>query len=268
MPAHDHLDFDGRVAIVTGAGSPTGIGFATALMLGKLGAAVVVGGTTPRIHERAAELQAAGVDAIGLCGDLTEPAAATELAASAVGKWGRIDVLVNNAGMVSAAAPSIESGFVRDMSLATWHRGLARNMDTAFLMTGAVEPVMQKQRYGRILMVSSITGPVMAIKGEIAYAAAKAGLTGLVRALAVDLAPSGITVNAVAPGWIATGSQTDDEHREGLQTPAGRSGTPDEVASAIVWLTSSRASYITGQCVIIDGGNSIAEQRVTPNSLS
>lgn len=267
MTTQDYLDFKGRVAIVTGAGSPTGIGFATALTLGKLGAAVVVGGTTDRIHDRAAELQAAGVDAIGFSGDLTESAVATDLAASAMSRWGRIDALVNNAGMVSAARPSFESGSVRDMTLATWHKGLARNLDTAFLMTGAVTPFMLERGYGRILMVSSITGPVMAIKGDIAYAAAKAGLTGLVRALAVDLADSGITVNAVAPGWIATGSQTSQEFQEGLRTPVGRSGTPTEVASAIVWLISSGASYITGQCVNIDGGNSIAEQRVAPDPL-
>lgn len=263
---HDFLDFAGRVAVVTGAGSPTGIGFATAVLLGKLGAAVVVGGTTTRIDARVADLRGAGVDAIGFCGDLTDPASAPALASSAIQRWGRIDVLVNNAGMVSAAEPHFESGTVRDMTLQTWRHGMARNLDTAFLMTAAVEPFMQERRYGRILMVASITGPVMAMRSDIAYAAAKSGLTGLVRALAVDLAGSGITVNAIAPGWIATGSQTSDEQHQGLHTPVGRSGTPEEVASAIVWLTSAGASYITGQCVVIDGGNSIAEQRAVPHS--
>jgi 3-oxoacyl-[acyl-carrier protein] reductase len=262
----DILDFAGRVAVITGAGSPTGIGFATADLLGKLGAAVAIGGTTPRIEARVKDLQAAGVDAIGFCGDLTVPASATALASSAMSRWGRIDVLVNNAGMVSAAQPEFESGGVRDMTLPMWRQGMARNLETAFLMTAAVEPFMQERNYGRILMVASITGPVMAMRSDIVYAAAKAGLTGLVRALAVDLAGSGITVNAVAPGWISTGSQTIDERREGVHTPIGRSGTPEEVASAIVWLTSSSASYVTGQCLNIDGGNSIAEQRAVPGS--
>ena len=110
-------------------------------------------------------------------------------------------------------------------------------------------------------MVTSVTGAVMAMKNEVSYAAAKAGLTGLMKALALDEAPGGLTVNAVAPGWIATASQTDAEVREGLVTPIGRSGTPEEVAAAIAFLASPAASYITGQTLVVDGGNSIAEER-------
>jgi 3-oxoacyl-[acyl-carrier protein] reductase len=110
-------------------------------------------------------------------------------------------------------------------------------------------------------MVTSVTGPVMAMKNEVSYAAAKAGLTGLMKALALDEAPHGITVNAVAPGWIATGSQTTLEKQEGTHTPMGRSGTPEEIATALAWLASPGASYITGQTLVIDGGNSIAEER-------
>ena len=112
-----------------------------------------------------------------------------------------------------------------------------------------------------MVFVASVTGPVMAMNGEPAYAAAKAGLIGLARALAVDSAAHGVTVNAVAPGWISTGSQTPFEHAQGLSTPVGRSARPDEVASAIGWLCSPGASYVTGQCLVIDGGNSIAEER-------
>ena len=101
----------------------------------------------------------------------------------------------------------------------------------------------------------------MAMRGEVGYAAAKAGLVGLVRALAVDAAGSGVTVNAVAPGWIATDSQTVAERAEGRRTPMGRSGTPEEVAGLVAYLCTPSAAYVTGQCLVVDGGNSVAEER-------
>jgi 3-oxoacyl-[acyl-carrier protein] reductase len=101
----------------------------------------------------------------------------------------------------------------------------------------------------------------MAMRDDAAYAAAKAATVGLTRSLAVDLAPVGITANAVAPGWIATGSQTDDERREGEVTPMGRSGTAEEIAWPVAWLCTPGAAYLTGQCLVVDGGNSVAEQR-------
>jgi 3-oxoacyl-[acyl-carrier protein] reductase len=254
-------DFTGQVAIITGSGSPTGIGYATAEILGGLGCAVVLGGTTDRVQERADRLRRNGVDAIGVVGDLTRPEDCITLVRAALQRGARIDVLVNNAGMISTARPISESGTIEQMSEPTWHQGLQRNLDPAFLVTQATVPTMLAQAYGRIVMVSSVTGPVMAMTADIAYATAKAGLVGLTRALAVDLASSGITVNAVAPGWIATGSQTQQEHAQGLHTPLGRSGTPAEVAAAIIALSAPGASYITGQCLVVDGGNSIAEQR-------
>jgi 3-oxoacyl-[acyl-carrier protein] reductase len=257
------FDLSGRVAVVTGAGSPTGIGFASARLLGALGAAVAVTSTTARIDERVAELRADGVDAIGLAGDLTDEAFAPRIVDEVLGRWGRLDVLVNNAGMVSEAEPEFESGSI-GMPLATWHKSLQRNLDTAFLMTRAAVPAMRDGGWGRVVMVASVTGPVMAMVGDLAYATSKAGMVGLTRALARDLAGSGVTVNAVAPGWIATGSQTPHEHLQGLATPVGRSAEPAEVAATVAWFATPGASYVTGQCLTVDGGNSIVEERATP----
>jgi len=264
MPIPAAFDLSGRVAVVTGAGGPDGIGFATARLLAELGAAVMISATTARIQDRVSELRSAGFDAAGVAGDLTDPAGAPGLVSAALDRWGRLDIVVNNAGMISAAVPVFESGTVESMDLATWQAALARNLTTAFLVTKAALPAMQSRGWGRIVMVASVTGPVMAIRADVGYATAKAGMVGLTRAAAVDTAAHGITINAVAPGWIATGSQTPQEHDEGLATPAGRSGSPDEIAAAIAWLASPGASYITGQYLVIDGGNSIAEQRATP----
>lgn len=255
------LDLTGRVAVVTGAGSPTGIGFAVCRRLGELGAAVALTATTERIHDRVRELQEARIDAMGLVADLTEPTAAEGVVATAVDRWERLDILVNNAGMVSVNDRDAMSGGVDGLPYEDWQHSLRRNLDTAFLMTRAAVPTMRSGGWGRVVMVSSVTGPVMAMRADAAYATAKAAMVGLVRSLAVDLAVGGITANAVAPGWIATGSQTDDEVTEGHTTPMRRSGTPDEIAWPVAWLCTPGAAYLTGQCLVVDGGNSVAEER-------
>jgi 3-oxoacyl-[acyl-carrier protein] reductase len=254
------FDLTGRVALVTGAGSETGIGFATARLLAQLGATVCVSATSDRIHDRVQQLAADGRPALGFVADLTDSAQAKSLVRACQAEAGRLDVVVNNAGWTSVTDPAT-SGDVVDTDDATWHAGIARNLDSAFFVSRAALPAMLETRFGRVVNVASITGPLMAMRGEAVYGAAKAGMVGLTRSLAVEVADRGVTVNAVCPGWIATGSQTEHERRQGERTPLRRSASPEEVASAVAWLATPGASYTTGQCLVVDGGNSVAEER-------
>jgi 3-oxoacyl-[acyl-carrier protein] reductase len=249
-----------QVAIITGAGSPGGIGFACAKALAADGAHVVIASTTDRINDRVAELEALGYAASGFVGDLMEDGVPEQLAAAAIAVADRIDICVNNAGMIALGIEP-RSRATTDVSADEWADSLHRNLTTCFNVTRACIAPMRARHYGRIVNVASTSGPVQAFLGDPGYHAAKAGMIGLTRAVALEVAGAGITVNAVSPGWIATGAQLTIEHTAGSYTPLGRSGTPDEVAAAVRFLADPTASFITAQQIVVDGGNSLPEDR-------
>ncbi|WP_211116584.1 SDR family NAD(P)-dependent oxidoreductase [Glycomyces buryatensis] len=241
----------GKVALVTGAGANDGIGYAIATRLRLAGATVAIVSTTKRIHERAGE-----IDGIGFVADLTDEAEVGGLADAVAEAVGEVDIVVNNAGLTSKTDPAVVKP-VAQLSYQDWQTELARNLDTAFLVSRAFVQGMAERGWGRIVNIAATIGTVNAVPAEAAYAAAKAGVTGLTKALATEVVADGVTVNAVAPGLIRTGSSTVLELQKGLDGPMGRPGTPEEVAAAAVFFCAPSASFVTGQTLVVDGGASI-----------
>ena len=256
----DKNRFVNRTALITGAGSAEGIGFATAGIFAKSGARIAITSTTDRIYDRCRDLEKKGPSVKAYVADLMDRAQVKQLAESLVGDFGGIDILVNNAGMVQVGKEEDFFELVNQPPEA-WDESIDRNLTTCFNITHALLPQMIKNNYGRIVNVSSVTGPFVSNPGAAAYGAAKSAMIGMSRSLAIEVARYGITVNNVAPGWIATGSSTEEERIAGENTPMRRCGTPDEVGDLIAFLASDESTYITGQVMVIDGGNTIQEYK-------
>jgi 3-oxoacyl-[acyl-carrier protein] reductase len=246
---------DERVAIVTGAADGVGLGIAR--VLAAEGAAVVVADVDAEGAAAAArELCESGGRALEAVVDVTEADAVSAVATAALDRFGRIDILVANAGIYPAAE-------IEAITDELWHRVVDVNVKGALNAIKACLPAMREQRYGRIVLTSSITGPLVGVPGLAHYGATKAALLGLMRSAALEVAPHGITINAVLPGNVLTPgiAHWDDEFRARVAgaIPLGRLAQPEEVGWAVRVLASEELAYVTGQTLVIDGGQVLPE---------
>jgi 3-oxoacyl-[acyl-carrier protein] reductase len=242
-------DLQGRIALVTGASQ--GIGRACALELARAGAAVALAARNQaRLADVAAEIEGAGGHAIPFTIDLGHEDSIKAGATAILDRFGKVEILVNNAGIT-------RDTLVLRMKRADWDDVLSTNLTGAFLLTQALLGPMLRNRWGRILNISSVVGRT-GQAGQVNYAAAKAGIIGLTRALAREVASRGITVNAVAPGYIETSmtAELDEKQRAAMiaAIPLGRPGTDLEIAQSVAFLASDAAAYITGHVLDVNGG--------------
>ena len=242
------VDLKGKVAIVTGAGH--GIGREIALSLARNGAEVVVTDVTDAIFEVGKQIEALGSKALPIKCDVTDFEQAQDVEEKVVGKYERIDILVNNAGIYPQKA-------FLDMTADDWNKVLRINLNGVFHCTKAVIPKMVKQKYGKIVSIASIAGAVVGFQNLAHYSASKAAIAGFTKSLALEVAQYGINVNAVAPGPIDVGDvavNTEMYQQIIKAIPVGRMGRPIDIANLVVFLVSDESNFITGQCIVSDGG--------------
>jgi 3-oxoacyl-[acyl-carrier protein] reductase len=243
------VNLQGRIALVTGASQ--GIGRAVALELARAGALVAVAARNEaRLAEVVAEIEAAGGQAGAFALDVASEESIKAGAKAVIERFAKVEILVNNAGIT-------RDGLVMAMKRADWDEVLGTNLTGAFLLTQALLRPMLKNRWGRIINISSVVGRT-GQGGQVNYAASKAGLIGMTRSLAREVASRGITVNAVAPGYIETAmtSKLDEKQRTAIMAtiPLGRAGTEVEIAESVSFLASESAGYITGHVLDVNGG--------------
>lgn len=255
-PKRQELDFHGKTVIVTGAAS--GIGAAIARRFAGNGAAVLVADRDAEGADRlAADLCGAGLRAAGFAADLSDEAQTGLIVERAEADFGGVDIIVHNAAYFPLTP-------FADVDRALLEKTFAVNVWAAFRLLRDALPGFARRGGGRMLVTSSVTGPRVAYPGLSHYAASKAAVNGFIRAAALEVAAHGVTVNGVEPGMIRTPAQTnlgDAGHTERLRQriPLGRLGEPDDIASAMLFLASEHASYITGQTIIVDGGALLPE---------
>jgi 3-oxoacyl-[acyl-carrier protein] reductase len=249
------MDFTGKVAIVTGSGR--GIGKAIAMKLAENGATVVINdvGDSAPAEQTAAEIKNLNRQAMAIMADVSSSADVAKMVETAIAAYGKVDILVNNAGIT-------RDQLTMKMTDEEWDKVLAIDLKSVFLCTRAVLRPMLKQRSGRIISMSSVVG-IIGNAGQANYAAAKAGIIGFTKTIAKEVASRGITVNAVAPGFIDTPMTQvlPEERKQALMNniPLGYLGTPRDIAETVAFLASEEARYITGQVISVDGGISLGK---------
>lgn len=243
------VDFTGEVVLVTGASR--GIGRAIAVTFAQAGAKVALAArSADRLGEVAGEVMAAGGEALELATDVAVKLQVDQAVERVVTAWGRVDVLVNNAGL-------IEFGRIDQIEPEAWDQVIAANLTGPYLCCRAVAPIMEQQKRGRIINITSVSARTGGASGGVNYTASKGGLDSMTKTLARDLAPQGITVNAICPGQIdADPKLLTAEQRERVlgMIPLGRLGEPEEIAYAALFLASPMADYITGASLDVNGG--------------
>ena len=243
------LGFSDRVVFVTGASR--GIGRAIALVFARAGARVaLVSRTVEQLQEVADEVRASGGEALVVPTDVAVASEVDRAVEHVVDKWGRLDVLINNAGL-------IDFGPLDQIEPAAWDRVIGANLTGAYLCSRAAAAVMERQQDGRIVNITSVSAQTGGVSGGVHYTASKGGLAAMTKTLARDLAPHGITVNAISPGQIdADPKLLSPEQRQEVTAmiPLGRLGGPEEIAYAALFLASPMADYITGTTIDVNGG--------------